>query len=523
MKRYILAIDEGTTGVRGIVFDRNGDIVSQEYETISQIFPHPGWCEQNPEEIWEKCRRVMKGALEKIEISDIEAVGITTQRTTNLLWDRKSGKPIYNAITWQDTRTADICRKKDAMPKMRLIRGAGHLTKQLSKLAPFLRKTTTGALLVSASSLSFSPVTSLAHTRWILDNVEGAQKRAERGDVLFGTMDTWLIWKLTGGKVHATDFSSAGATNMFDPFSAKWSDLFLDTFDIPDAILPEVRETCGEFGQMEREILGAELPIRSAVGDQSAAMFADGCFNPGDVKCTHGTGSFINMNVGHRPTGSMHRLLPLIAWKIKGMTTYMMEGMMKTTGSAVQWLKDNLHIIDDVADSSRLAGSVDDTEGVYFVPAFTGLSSPYWDPHACGIVIGLSRKTTREHVVRAALEGIAYRCKDVLLAMETDTGLPVSSLKADGGASANDFLLQFMADLLGVRVERPVMLDSTALGAAYLAGLASDFWSSTDELREHQKIDRVFEPRMEREKSEMLYEGWKRAVQRSFRWGHQRR
>lgn len=523
MKKYILAIDEGTTGVRSIVFDHNGDVVAQSYESISQIFPHPGWCEQNPEEIWEKCLRVIKEAVKNIRIADIEAVGITTQRTTNLLWERKSGRPVYNAITWQDTRTADLCRKKDATPKMRVIRGMGHLTKQLSKLAPSLRRTTTGALLVTAASLSFSPATSLAHTRWILDNVEKGQKKAEQGDILFGTMDTWLIWKLTGGRMHATDVSNAGATNMFDPFSVQWSTLFLDTFDIPDAILPEVRETCGEFGEMKRDILGVELPIRSAVGDQSAAMFADGCFNSGDVKCTHGTGSFININVGNRPTGSMHRLHPLIAWKIRGTTTYMMEGMMKTTGSAIQWLMDNLHIIDDVADSSRLAERVEDTEGVYFVPAFTGLSSPYWDPHACGIVVGLTRKTTREHVVRAALEGIAYRCKDVLRAMETDTGIPVSSLTADGGASANDFLLQFMADLLRVRVERPVMLDSTALGAAYLAGLASDFWSSPDELREHRKIERVFEPRMAKEKSERLYEGWRRAVKRSFRWMEQKK
>jgi glycerol kinase len=434
------------------------------------------------------------------------------------LWDRNTGRPIYNAITWHDTRTADVCEEMDRKGKMRVIRGVGHFTKGISKVWKGIRMTGTGALLVTASNLSFTPASALAHTCWLLDNVEGAREKALRGEILFGTMDTWLIWNLTKGRVHATDYSNASSTGMFDSFSLKWSKLFLELFGIPAGILPEVRDTSGDFGSVDKKILGVDVPIKSAAADQQSALFAEGCFNPGDVKCTNGTGSFIDMNVGSKPPSSIHKLVPLIAWGIDGKVTYMLEGMINTTGLAVQWLRDNLGIIPDVEASDRMANEVESTEGVYFVPAFTGLSSPYWDPHACGIAVGLSRKTMKEHIVRAVLEGIVYRCKDILTSMEIDTGLDISSIKADGGVSRNDFLLQFTADMLNVRVERPKVLDSTALGAAYLAGLASGYWQSKDEIIERRKIDRVFEPHMDEEKRGILYEGWKQAIERSFKW-----
>ncbi len=516
--RYIMAIDEGTTGIRAIIFDHDGRIVSHAYEEISQVFPCPGWCEQDASEVWKKCISVMRKTMGgKVGAKEIEAIGITTQRSTNLLWDRKSGRPIYNAITWHDTRTADVCEEMDRKGKIRAVKAIGHVTKGFSKVWKGLRMTNTGALLVTASNLSFTPASALAHTRWLLDNVDGAREKALRGDLVCGTMDTWLIWNLTKGRVHATDYSNASSTGMFDSFALKWSRLFLEIFEIPVDILPEVRDTAGDFGSVDREILGAKVPIKSAVADQQASLFAEGCFNPGEVKCTNGTGSFIDMNVGGKPPASLHKLVPLIAWGMGGKVTYMLEGMTNTTGSAVQWLKD-VGIIRNVEDSGAMANDVEDTAGVYFVPAFTGLSSPYWDPHACGIAVGLSRKTEKEHIVRAVLEGIVYRCRDILLSMEIDTGLKISSIKADGGASRNDFLLQFMADMLDVKVERPDILDGTALGAAYLAGLASGYWQSKNEVIEKRKVDRIFEPYMDRGKRNMLYEGWKRAIERSFKW-----
>lgn len=517
--KYIMAIDAGTTGIRAIIFDHDCNIVSQAYEEISQIFPQPRWHEQDAEEIWRKCVDVMKKAINEgaIKAKNIEAIGITTQRSTNLLW-RRDGKPIYNAITWQDTRTAEICKKMDRKGKIVLARGIGNIVKNAAKLFKGIRRTKTGAKLITASSISFSPASSLAHTKWILDNVKEAKRKAAKGEILFGTIDTWLVWKLTGGKIHATDFSNAGATGMFDIFALRWNKIFLDIFDIPHEILPEIRETAGDFGTIDKKILGAEIPIRSVVADQQAALFAEGCFNAGDIKCTHGTGSFIDMNIGNTPPASLHKLLPFIAWKIDGKVTYMLEGMANTTGAAIQWLKDNLGIIKNPEETEKMAYSVDDTGGVYFVPAFTGLSSPYWDPHACGMVIGLGRKTRKEHIVRAVLEGIVYRCKDIMHAMESDTGLRIASIKAHGGASRNNFLLQFMADMLDVRVERPKILDVTALGSAFLAGLAADYWQSKEEVIEKRKVDRVFEPSMDEEKREKLYDGWRKAVERASEW-----
>jgi glycerol kinase len=346
--------------------------------------------------------------------------------------------------------------------------------------------------------------------------VDGVRERAEQGELLAGTIDTWLIWKLTGGHVHVTDFSNASATNMFDTFKLQWSDLFLDLFDIPKHMLPEVRETSGDFGITN--IFGAPIPIASAVADQQSALFAETCFTPGDVKCTHGTGTFIDMNVGSEPSVSFHKLLPMIAWNLNGKVTYMLEGYLGVTGSAVQWLCDGLQIVAEPCDTEDMASSVKDTGGVYVVPAFQGLTSPYWDPLARGIVIGLTRGTTKEQVVRATLEAIAYRCRDVLLAMEMDSGVRIKSIKSDGNASQNNFLLQFMADILDAEIERPQLLEATALGAAFFAGLKVGYWTSKEDINQYRKVDKQFQPTMGSSEREMRYCTWKKAVERSFNW-----
>lgn len=520
MSEYIMAVDAGTTGIRAIIFDHEGLVVSQAYEELTPILPREGWSELDPEALWQRCRSVMSSSLTKEHISphSIAALGIATLRSTNLLWNATTGRPLYNAITWHDTRTASLCQRMDRHRTMRTVRSLGQLTKSIGRIWPNIRHTPTGARLITAAHLSFTPASALAHTRWLLDYLEGARQQAERGEVLMGTIDTWLVWKLTGGQVHATDFSNASSTNMFDSFSLEWSDMFLNIFDIPPSLLPEVRETADDYGYVDESLLGAPIPIRSVVADQQAALFGETCFSPGEVKCTNGTGTFIDMNVGPRPPASLHRLIPLIAWKLDGRVTYMLEGMINTTGSAIQWLRDNLKIIDSVEDSNHFAQAISDTGDVYFVPGFTGLSSPYWDPHACGVAIGLGRNTCREHIVRAVLEGIVYRCKDIMVAMQSDVGIPVTSITVDGGACRNDFLVQFTADMLNVTVQRPVMVDGTAKGAAYLAGLAVDYWSSLDELRDKQLIDQVFKPTISDEKRQRLYAGWKRAITKSFKW-----
>ena len=515
---YILVIDAGTTGIRSIIFDKETTIVSQAYAEIPQIYPQPGWSEQDPHVIWDTCINVVKESLTKggLTAEHIAAIGITNQRSTSLLWDKKTGAPVYNAITWQDTRAAELCRDMDKKMKMRFLRGIGSVVKALSGVISPVRKSKFGKLLITVSTLSFTPATSLAHIGWVLRNVDGVRERAEQGELLAGTIDTWLIWKLTGGHVHATDFSNASATNMFDTFKLQWSDLFLDLFDIPKHILPEVRETSGDFGTTD--IFGAPIPITSAVADQQSALFAETCFTPGDVKCTHGTGTFIDMNVGSEPSVSFHKLLPMIAWNLNGKVTYMLEGYLGVTGSAVQWLCDGLQIVAEPCDTEDMASSVKDTGGVYVVPAFQGLTSPYWDPLARGIVIGLTRGTTKEQVVRATLEAIAYRCRDVLLAMEMDSGVRIKSIKSDGNASQNNFLLQFMADILDAEIERPQLLEATALGAAFFAGLKVGYWTSKEDINQYRKVDKQFQPTMGSSEREMRYCTWKKAVERSFNW-----
>lgn len=519
--KHVMAVDAGTTGIRAIIFNEDSEAVAHAYETIELHQPQPGWSEQDPREVWQKCRHVMQKALTDsgLDAGAIDTIGVATLRSTNLLWHR-DGDPLSNAITWHDTRTADLCRHMDRRAKIRVARGMGHIARRISSIWPGLRRGRTAGRLITASSLSFTPASALAHAAWLLDNVDGARRLASQGDLRCGTMDTWLLWNMTAGETYATDTSNASATGMYDPYTLQWSSLFLDAFDVPAAILPEVRETASLYGHLDRDILGREIPITGVVADQQGALFGEACFKPGEAKCTTGTGAFIDMNVGARPAASVHKLVPMVAWTIDGRTTYMLEGMINTAGAAVQWLRDNLGVIDHVDASCEMAQCVDDAGDVYFVPAFTGLSSPYWDPHACGVVVGLHRSTQKEHIVRAALEGIVYRCKDIMLSMERDAGLSVRSITADGGASTNDFLLQFMVDMLDVRVERPAMLDATALGAAYLAGLAADVWQSKEELRDRRQVERIFEPSMLEDKRAHLYQGWRRAVEKSLRWRH---
>jgi glycerol kinase len=515
---YILVIDAGTTGIRSIIFDKETTIVSQAYAEIPQIYPESGWTEQDPEIIWDACLHVVKESLEKKKLTaeNIGAIGITNQRSTSLLWDKKTGKPIYNAITWQDTRAFKLCKKKNSTVKMRFLRGVGSAARLVSYVVSPIRRSRLGKLLITVSTLSFNPGTSLAHIGWVLETIEGAREKAERDELLAGTIDTWLVWKLTEGRVHATDFSNASATNMFDTFKLQWSSLFLDLFDIPENILPEVRETSGDFG--ETTIFGGPIPITGVVADQQSALFAETCFHSGDVKCTHGTGTFIDMNVGEEPVASFHKLVPMIAWNLEGETTYMLEGYLNTTGCAVQWLCDGLKIAAEPSDTESMANAVKDTGGVYIVPAFQGLTSPYWDPLARGIVIGLTRSTKKEHVVRAMLEAICYRCKDVILAMEEDSGVTIRKIKADGNASQNNFLLQFMADLLDVEIERPQILEATALGAAFFAGLRVGYWASKEDIIASRRVDRQFSSEMTESERELRYTIWKKAVKRSFDW-----
>lgn len=517
---YILVIDAGTTSIRSLIFDKETTIVSQAYAEIPQLYPKPGWTEQDPNVIWDSCVKVVKESLEKKKLTaeHIKAIGITNQRATSLLWDKKTGTPVYNAITWQDTRAAKLCKKKDKALKMRFLRGMGAATKALSRVVSPVKKWRLGKLLITVATLSFNPATSLAHIGWVLTHVEGVQKKAERGELLAGTIDTWLIWKLTNGNVHATDFSNASATNMFDTFNLQWSTLFLDLFAIPENVLPEVRETSGDFGKTDPEIFGSPIPITGVCADQQSALFAETCFNPGDVKCTHGTGTFIDMNVGNEPAVSFHKLLPLIAWSLGGKVTYMLEGYLGATGSAVQWLCEGLQVVAEPCDTEVMANSVSGTGGVYVVPAFQGLTSPYWDPLARGIVVGLTRGTKKEHVVRATLEAIVYRCKDVLVAMEEDSGVSITSIKADGNASQNNFLLQFMADLLDLEIERPRILEATALGAAFFAGLHVEYWKSKEDITNYRKVDTTFRSKMEQSEREIRYTTWKKAVERSFNW-----
>ncbi len=518
-EKYILVNDVGTTGTRGVVFDHQTNIVYEAYAEIPQIFPKPGWTEQDPVALFRSCVEVCKKAMEgaKVRPDQIAGMGIATQRASSLIWDGETGEPLYNIITWQDTRMSDLCEKINHSALYKALHIIGGAYQRIAPLSQGLKRNSVGKLLITAAHFTVTPAQSSAHARWILDNMEGAEEKERAGKLLFGSVDTWLVWNYTRGAVHATDFSNVSATGMYDPFGMRWSPLLLKPFKLPGGlVLPEIRETSGDFGVTEA--FGDPVPIACVAADQQAALFGEACFEAGSVKCTNGTGTFIDMNTGDAPMASIYRMTPLIAWKMRGKTTYMMEGIISSAGSSIQWLRDNLKIIEEAGDSEKLAMQVDDCGGVYVVPAFTGLTAPYWDPYARGTVIGLTRATSREQVVRATLESIAYQCRDVILAMEKDTGIEVRRIKADGGASRNDFLLQFLADICDVEVERPEILEATALGAAYFAGIAVDYWKYPDDIERIRRIERVFTPEMDAGARDTLYTGWKKAVDRSCQW-----
>ena len=494
-KKYVLALDQGTTSSRAILFDREGSIVASRSHEFTQHYPKPGWVEHDAEEIWDSQLRALRDTVAEAGagFDEIAAIGITNQRETAVVWDRKTGKPVYRAIVWQSRQTVPIC---DDLKKRELE-------------STFRDRT---GLVVDAY---FSGT----KVRWILDQVADARERAEAGDLCFGTIDTWLIYRLTGGRVHATEPSNASRTLLYNIYERSWDSELLKILDVPEALLPEVRDSSGDFGETDASLTGGvSLPISGVAGDQQAALFGQTCFEPGSAKNTYGTGCFILMNTGAEPTPSDSGLLTTIAWGLDGAVEYALEGSIFVAGAGVQWLRDGLGLIASASESEGLATSVPDTGGVYVVPAFTGLGAPYWDPRARGTIVGLTRGSNRAHVVRATLEAIAYQTRDVLHCFERDTGLRPDGLKVDGGAAANDFLMQFQSDILGIPVRRPRVLETTALGAAYLAGLAVGLWPDRAALAKDVAQDRVFEPSMEEPKREALYQGWLRAVERARDW-----
>ncbi len=492
--KYILAMDQGTTSSRTIIFDVAGKPVVSFNKEFEQIYPKAGWVEHNPLDIWNSQLETVQSAIAKlgIEPADIAAIGITNQRETTIVWDKETGKPIYNAIVWQCRRTASICDE---------LKAKGWIDKIRSK---------TG--LVVDAYFSGTKI------KWILDNVSGARDKAEKGELLFGNVDSWLIWKLTGGKVHVTDYSNASRTMIFNIHKLDWDDEILAELNIPRSMLPEVNPSSFIYGQTSKGVFGAAVSIAGIAGDQQAALFGQACFQPGMAKNTYGTGCFMLMNTGEKAVPSQNGLVTTIAWGLGGKVEYALEGSIFIAGAVVQWLRDELQMIDSAPQSEEYATRVEDTNGVYLVPAFVGLGAPYWDMYARGTMIGLTRGVKREHIVRAALEAIAYQSRDVLEAMQKDAGITLQALKVDGGAVKNNFLMQFQSDILGVPVNRPVVNETTALGAAYLAGLAVGYWESKTEIAEKWEVDRNFQPAMSIQRREDLYRGWKKAVERARNW-----
>jgi glycerol kinase len=491
---FILALDQGTTSSRAIVFDRAGRIRAVAQKEFEQIFPRPGWVEHDPDEIWSSQAGVAAEAVTRARLTpdDIAAVGITNQRETAIVWNRRTGEPIHNAIVWQDRRTAALCDR---------LKHEGH--------EPVIRRKT-GLLIDSYFSGT--------KVRWILDHVDGAREAAKRGELCFGTVDSWLIWKMTGGAQHLTDATNASRTLLYDIHKGDWDDELLGILDVPRSMLPEVRSSSEVYAHTAGNIFARSIPIAGIAGDQQAALFGQRCTARGMVKNTYGTGSFMLLNTGTEAVASEHNLVTTVAWKIGDRTEYALEGSVFITGAVVQWLRDGLQIIRSSSDVEALAASVPDNGGVYLVPAFAGLGAPHWDPYARGTIVGITRGTGMGHIARAALEGIAYQVADVLEAMQADSGIEIRELRVDGGAAANDLLLQFQADILGVPVVRPRVFETTALGAAYLAGLAVGYWSDQDEISEQWEQDRAFEPAMTRDAAAGLRDGWHRALNRARGW-----
>ncbi|WP_449035799.1 glycerol kinase GlpK [Peptostreptococcus stomatis] len=495
MEKYILSFDAGTTSSRAIIFNKKGQIINVAQKEFQQIYPKAGWVEHDPMEIWASQSGVAREVLEMSAIrpDQIVGIGITNQRETTIVWDKNTGKPVYNAIVWQCRRTASYCER---------LKEKGWIDKIRDK---------TGLVLDAYFS-----ATKIA---WILDNVEGAREKAERGDLLFGTVDTWLVWNLTRGKVHVTDYSNASRTMLFNIKDLKWDDEILEALNVPRSMMPEVKDSSCIYGYTDEHTYGgARIPIAGIAGDQQAALFGQNCFKPGMVKNTYGTGCFVLMNTGQEMIRSKNGLLTTIAWGIDGKVSYALEGSVFIAGAAIQWLRDELRLVYDSPQSEYYANKIEDTDGVVVVPAFTGLGAPYWDMYARGGIFGLTRGTKREHLVRATLESLAYQSKDVIEAMQEDAKIPLAHLRVDGGASANNFLMQFQADMLNTEVHRPRTLETTSLGAAYLAGLAVGYWKDLDEISEDFSIDRTFKPQMSQEKRDKNYKYWKKAIERAMDW-----
>lgn len=495
MPDYILALDQGTTSSRAIVFDHAGQIVAVAQQEFPQIYPRPGWVEHDPERIWQSQLAVARQVIAEAGISagDIAAIGITNQRETTILWDRSTGEPVHNAIVWQDRRTSKMCDVLKAEGFDQTIRDKTGLVTD-----------------------AYFSGTKLA---WLLEHVPGAREKAERGELAFGTIDSFLTWRLTGGRLHITDVSNASRTMLYDIHKHWWSTTITKRLNIPQAILPQVVPSSMVYGETDPDLFGAAIPLAGMAGDQQAATFGQVCYEPGMGKNTYGTGCFMLLNTGTKPQTSENQLLTTVAWQLEGGPhVYALEGSIFIAGAAVQWLRDELQLVDSAAETQALAESIDGTGGVYVVPAFVGLGAPYWDQYARGTIVGLTRGSGRAHIVRATLESIAYQSRDVVEAMKADSGLDLQTLRVDGGAVANDFLMQFQADILGVQVQRPAVTETTALGAAYLAGLATGFWSSQAEIARQWRVERTFEPHMSAGQRESLYAGWQRAVERARGW-----
>ncbi|MBN2796911.1 MAG: glycerol kinase GlpK [Clostridia bacterium] len=493
MKKYILSFDQGTTSSRAIIFDHSGQVIAMAQKEFTQIYPKAGWVEHDPMAIWGTQSGVAREVLETAGIrpDEIAAIGITNQRETTIVWDKHTGKPIYNAIVWQCRRTAEICD-------------------QLKEEIDYI-KDNTGLVLDAYFSGT--------KIKWILDNVEGAREKAENGDLLFGTVDTWLVWNLTRGKAHVTDYSNASRTMIFNIHTLDWDDHLLQKLGIPRAMLPAVKPSSGIYGYTDENTFGgANIPISGIAGDQQAALFGQGCFEPGDVKNTYGTGCFILMNTGKSPIKSENGLLTTIAWGLDNQITYALEGSIFIGGASVQWLRDEMRLINEAEDSEYFATKVKDTNGVYVVPAFAGLGAPYWDMYARGTIVGLTRGANKNHLIRATLEAIGYQSRDVIDAMSSDAKVPLKKIKVDGGAVKNNFIMQFQSDILGSDVMRPKITETTAQGAAYLAGLAVGFWKDKNEILSNIQIEKIFKPEMSYEEKELKYAKWKKAVKRAMVW-----
>lgn len=494
MAKYMMALDAGTTSNRCILFDKKGKICSVAQKEFTQYFPKPGWVEHDAEEIWSTQLWVLQEAMNNIgaTAADIAAIGITNQRETAIVWDKNTGEPVYRAIVWQCRRTSEYC---DSL-------------KEKGLTEKFRKKT---GLVIDAY---FSGT----KIKWILDNVEGARERAEKGELLFGTVETWLIWKMTKGAVHVTDYSNASRTMLFNINTLEWDEEILKELDIPRCMLPEAKPSSYIYGETDSEILGAPIPIGGAAGDQQAALFGQTCFNPGEAKNTYGTGCFLLMNTGEKPVFSDNGLVTTIAWGLDGKVTYALEGSIFVAGAAIQWLRDEMRFIDSASDSEYMAKKVEDTNGCYVVPAFTGLGAPHWDQYARGTIVGLTRGVNKCHIIRATLDSLAYQVYDVLKVMEADSGIKLTALRVDGGASSNNFLMQEQANIINESVKRPVCVETTAMGAAYLAGLAVGYWKNKEEVIKNWAIDRMFKPEIEEEKREKMIKGWNKAVKCTYGW-----